>query len=93
MKMIWVRIEPKSRKQKIQTRLKVMGLTAKQLCTLWGCTQQQFLYWIDSEHREIQTATIKRLAEMLGVPSEYITGDNWEGLLAPLPAWLQKKGE
>lgn len=84
---------PKSRHHKIAVRLAVMGLTAKDISELWGCTPQQFLYWQRSDHRNVQHETLERLAEILGVSLAFLEDPDWEGLFAPLPTWLMKAQE
>ena len=81
-------MEPKSRKHKVDVRLAVMDMTAKDLSALWGCTPQQFLYWARSDHRDVKAETLERLAEMLGVPIGFLSDANWDGLFAPEPEWL-----
>lgn len=81
-------IVPVDRKHKVDVRLCVMGISAKDLSRFWGCTPQQFLYWAKSDHRDVKPETIERLAEMLGVPEDFLSDPTWEGLFSPMPAWL-----
>lgn len=83
-----IQITPKNRKHKIDVRLTVIGSNANEISRLWGCTPQQFLYWSNSDKRNVQVKTLERMAEMLGVPFNFMERPDWENLFAPPPKWF-----
>lgn len=84
-------IRPESRQQKVEARLVVLGLNKKEMAILRGIAPAQFLYLTNSDHRKIKGKTLRLLAEMLGVSVQFLTDHSWEGLLDPVPSWLEKK--
>lgn len=87
---------PKNLSHKIDARLSILGTNRTEISELWGCTIQQFSYWMNSDLRDPRDETMDMLGFILGMSPKDLNTSSWDGVFNPMPEWFvqaRKHGE